>query len=55
MSGSLKPYFYFVLWHGTLSDSLQKEVEPIHGVVDSEHIRQDFPLGVDNETIVLIF
>ena len=55
MSGRLKPYLYFVLWRGSLPDSLQETVKSIHVVRDSEYIRQDFTLGVDNETIVLIF
>lgn len=54
MSSRLKPYFYFVLRVGAILDSLQQIVKPIHVVGDSEDIRQDFTLRVNDETIVLI-
>lgn len=54
MSGCLKPYFHFVLRCGAVLDSLQQAVEPIHCIGDSECIRQDFPLGADDEAIVFI-
>ena len=54
MSGRLKPYFYFVLRCGTIPDSLQQAMKPVHVVGNRKHIRQDFPLGADDEAIVLI-
>ena len=50
----LKPYFYFVLRCGTIPDSLQQAMKPVHVVGNRKHIRQDFPLGADDEAIVLI-
>lgn len=55
MSGSLKPYSYFVLRCATFLDSLQQAVEPIQGIGNCEHIRQDFTIRADNKAIVLIF
>ena len=54
MSGRLKPYFYFVLWSGTILDSLQQAAKPIHCIGDSEHIHQDFTIRTENEAIMLI-
>ncbi len=41
MAGCLKPYFYFVLGHGAVTDRLQQPIETIHVVRDGEHICQD--------------
>ena len=54
MSSGLKPYLYFVLRCGTLSDSLQQTVKTVHVVRDRKHIRQDFTLGANDKAIVLI-
>ena len=39
VSGSLKSYFYFILWVGTATNRLQECVEALCIVLDGEYIR----------------
>jgi hypothetical protein len=54
MPGSLKPYFYFVLRRGTLADPLQQTVKALQAVWNGENVREDFPIRVDDEAVVLV-
>ena len=55
MSSRLKPYFYAVLRCGTGPDFVQQGVESLKIIGDSEHIRQDYALGAEDEAVMLIF
>ena len=42
VSGSLKPYFYFISWTDAAANSLQQCVKALCIVLNGEYIRQDF-------------
>ena len=54
VSGSLKPYFYFILRTSTAADCLQERVEALCVVRDGEYICQDFTFRADDEAVVLV-
>ena len=54
MSGSLKPYFYFILRAGTAANSLQKCVKTFRVVGDGEYVCQNFAFRAENKAVVLI-
>ena len=57
MSGSLKPYLYFVLFAGiTERITFSRVSNPSRRAIgNGEHICQNLALGAENEAIVLIF
>ena len=44
VSGSLKPYFYFISWTDAAANGLQECVKALCIVLNGEYIRQDFAL-----------
>ena len=54
MSGSLKPYFYFVCRTGTAANGLEKRVKAFRIVGNGEYICQDFPFRTEDEAVMLI-
>ena len=55
VSGSLKPYFYFVCRLSTTADGLRKRVKARCVVGNGEHIRKHFAFRAENEAAMLIF
>ncbi|CVK21937.1 hypothetical protein SSPH_04675 [Sporomusa sphaeroides DSM 2875] len=54
VSGSLKPYLYFVQGQRTGTDFFQQVAKSFHAVLDGEHICKDFTLRTDDEAVVFI-
>ena len=54
VSGSLKPYFYFISWTDAAANSLQQCVKALCIVLNGEYIRQDFALLAEDEAVVLV-
>ena len=55
VSGSLKPYFYFVCRAGAGLNPLQESIESIPIVGNGKHIREHFTFRAENKAIMLIF
>ena len=55
MSGSLKPYFYFIFWTGAAANGLQEPVKAFRIIWDGEHIRKDFTFRTEDEAVMLVF
>ena len=54
MSGSLKPYFYFILRANAAAKGLQQRVKALCVVLDGEHICQNFAFRAEDEAVVLV-
>ena len=54
MSGSFKPYFYFILRAGAVTNGLQKCVKPFRVIGDGEDICQDFTFWAEDKAVVLV-
>lgn len=54
VSGSLKPYFYFIFWTGAAANGLQEPVKALRIVLDGEYICQDFTFRAEDEAVVLV-
>ena len=54
VSGSLKPYFYFVLRASTAANRLQQHVKALCIVLDGEYICQNFAFRAEDEAVVLV-
>ena len=54
MSGSLKPYFYFVSRERTETVMLKQILESLPVFWDREHVRQHLAVQTENEAIVLV-
>ena len=54
VSGSLKPYFYFILRASTAANGLQEPVKVLCIVLDGEYICQDFTFRAEDEAVVLV-
>ena len=54
MSGSLKPYFYFVCRTGAAANGLQQGSKSFCIVWNGEYICQDFAFRAEDEAVVLI-
>lgn len=54
MSGSLKPYFYFVSRERTETVMLKQILESIPVIWDREHVRQHLAVQTENEAIVFV-
>ena len=54
MSGSLKPYLYFVLRASAATNGLQQCVKALRIVLDGEYICQDFTFRAEDEAVVLV-
>ena len=54
VSGSLKPYFYFILRASTAANGLQEPVKALGIVLDGEYICQSFTFRAEDEAVVLV-
>lgn len=54
MSGSLEPYFYYVLSGRASPNFLQQAIETSYIFWDGKDVRQDYPFRTDDEAVVLI-
>ena len=54
VSGSLKPYFYFIFWTGAAANRLQQHVKALCVVLDGEYICHSFTFRAEDEAVVLV-
>ena len=54
VSGSLKPYFYFIFWTGAAANRLQQHVKALCVVLNGEYICQNFAFRAEDEAVVLV-
>ena len=54
MSGSLKPYLYFVCRTSAATNGLEKSVKAFRIIGDGEYICQDFAFRAEDEAVVLV-
>ena len=54
VSGSLKPYLYFVCREGAGSNPLQQNAEAFSVILDSKHVGQHLAFRAEDEAVVLV-
>ena len=54
VSGSLKSYFYFVIWTAAAANGLKQGAEALSIVWDGEYICQNLAFRTEDEAVVLV-